>query len=127
MLEFTSYKNGYSRTCQSNHISYQAYKVSQWFRSVFHHSRIVVKPCHMATLKVKFSYMATLSFVEMCVAKWLTPRSLDLDVRGSSLALRLDKELYSTLSLYTRVYKWIPVTYCWGLTLRWTSIPSWGK
>ena len=33
----------------------------------------------------------------------------------------LDKKLYSTLSLFTRVYKWVPVTYCWGVTLRWTS------
>ena len=84
----------------------------------------------MATLKIKFYYMATLSFVEVCVAEWLTPRSPDLDVRGSSLALRvvfLDKELYSTLSLFTQVYKWIPVTYCWELTLRWTSIPSRGE
>ena len=70
----------------------------------------------MATLIIKFYYMATLSFVEVCVAEWLTPRSPDLDVRGSSLTLRvvfLDKELYSTLSLFTQVYKWIPVTYCW--------------
>ena len=37
---------------------------------------------------------------EMCVAEWLTPQTLDLEVRGSSLADRvvsLDKELYSTL------------------------------
>ena len=26
----------------------------------------------------------------------------------------LYKELYSTLSLLTQVYKWVPVTYCWG-------------
>ena len=35
---------------------------------------------------------------------------------GSSLArgvVSLDKELYSTLSPYTQVYKWVPVTYCW--------------
>ena len=53
----------------------------------------------------------------------LTPRT----VRGSSLAHRvvsLDKELYSTLSLFTQVYKWVPATYCWGVTLRWTSISS---
>ena len=40
--------------------------------------------------------------VEACVAELLTPRTLDLEVRGSSLARRvvsLDKELYSTLSL----------------------------
>ena len=47
----------------------------------------------------------------------------------SSLAHRvvsLDKELYSTLSLFIQEYKWAPATYCWGITLRWTSIPSGG-
>ena len=48
----------------------------------------------------------------------LTPRTPDLEVRGSSLACRvvisLDKELYSTLSLFTQLYKWVPATYCWG-------------
>ena len=38
----------------------------------------------------------------------------------------LDKELYSTLSLFSQVYKWVPASYCWGITLRWTSIPSRG-
>ena len=55
----------------------------------------------------------------------LSPRT----VRGSSLVHRvvsLDKELYSPLSLFTQVYKWVPATYCWGVTLRWTSIPSRG-
>ena len=54
------------------------------------------------------------------MAERLTPRKLDLEVRGSSLARRvvsLDKELYSTLSLFTQVYKWVPATYCWRVTL----------
>ena len=58
------------------------------------------------------------------MAERLTPRTPDLEVRGSSLARRvvsLDKELYCTLSLFTQVYK------CWGVTLRWTSIPSRGE
>ena len=57
----------------------------------------------------------------------LTPRPLDLEVRGSNLARRvasLDKKLYSTLFLFSQVYKWVLATYCWGVTLRWTSIPS---
>jgi len=63
------------------------------------------------------------------VAAWLTPRTLDLEVRGSSLAhcvVSLDRELYSTLSLFTQVYKWVPEIYCWGggVTLQWTSILS---
>ena len=69
-------------------------------------------------------------FVETCVAELLTPRTPDLEVQGSSLARRvvtLDKELYATLFLFTQVYKWVPVTYCWGVTLRWTSIPYRGE
>ena len=68
--------------------------------------------------------------VEACVAELLTPRTLDLEVQGSSLArfiVSLDKGLYSTLSLFTQVYKWVPATYRWGVTLRWTSILSRGE
>ena len=60
------------------------------------------------------------------MAEQSTPRTL---VGGSSLARRvvsLDKEVYSTLSLFTQVYKWIPATYCLGVTLRWASMPSRG-
>ena len=63
------------------------------------------------------------------MAAWLTPRTLDLEVRGSSLAHCIDssdRELYSTLSLFTQVYKWVLATYCWEITLRWTNIPSRG-
>ena len=51
------------------------------------------------------------------MAERLTPRTLDLEVRGSSLARRvvsLDQELYSTLSLFIQVYKWVLATYCEG-------------
>ena len=55
-----------------------------------------------------------LYFVEAYVAERLTPRTLDLEVRGSTLTCRIvsliDKGLYSTLSLFTQVYKWVPVT-----------------
>ena len=64
------------------------------------------------------------------MAEQLTRRTLDLEVWGSSLVrcvVSLDKELCSTLSLFTQVYKWVPATYCWGVTLRWTSIPSRGE
>ena len=47
-----------------------------------------------------------------------TAGSPDLEVRGSSLVRRvvsLYKELYSTLSLFTQVYKWVQATYCWGV------------
>ena len=43
--------------------------------------------------------------VEACVAEQLTPQTLDLEVWASSLAhcvVSLDKELYSTLSLFNR-------------------------
>ena len=52
------------------------------------------------------------------MAERVTPRTLDLEVRGSSSARRfvsLGKELYSTLSLFTQVYKWVPASYCWGV------------
>ena len=42
----------------------------------------------------------------------------------SGPVVSLDKKLYSTLSLFTHVCKWVPATHCWGVTLRWTSIPS---
>ena len=67
--------------------------------------------------------------MEACVAKLLTIRTADLEVQGSSLACRivfLDKELCSTLSLFTQLHEWVPETYCWGVTLRWTSISSGG-
>ena len=60
------------------------------------------------------SYVQTM---EACLAEWWTPRTLDLEVQGSSLARRvvsLDKELHSTLSLFTQVYKWLPATYLLG-------------
>ena len=48
--------------------------------------------------------------------------------RGSGFKPRpsrssLDKKLYSTLSLFTQVYIWIPATYCLRVNLRWTIIP----
>ena len=53
---------------------------------------------------------------EVCVTERLTTRTPDLEFRGSSLAclffLLLDKKLYSILSLFTQVYKWLPATYC---------------
>ena len=60
----------------------------------------------------------------------ITPRTLDMEVRGSSptcCVVSLEKELYSTLSLFTQGYKWVPVTYCWEVTLRWTNILSRGR
>ena len=63
------------------------------------------------------------------MAERSTPRTPDLEALGVGLAHRvvsLDKELYSTLSLFTKVYNWVPATYCWAVTLRWTSIPSRG-
>ena len=65
--------------------------------------------------------------VEACVAERLTPGSRG---QGSSLARRivsLDKKRYSTSSLFTHVHIWVSATYCWGVTLRWTSIPSRGE
>ena len=69
--------------------------------------------------------------LEACVAEQVTPQTPDLKVCGSSVPHRvvfLDKELYSTLSLFNQVFKWVLRTCCWGLalTLQWTlaSCPS---
>ena len=56
----------------------------------------------------------------MCVAKLFAPGPPDLEVQGSSLAhhvVSLDEELYASLFLFTQVYKWVLVIYCWGVTL----------
>ena len=56
--------------------------------------------------------------MEACVAKGLTPGTLDLEVRGSSLAhgvVSLDKELYFTLPLFTQVFNWYPRLTAGGL------------
>ena len=58
--------------------------------------------------------------VAPCVTEQLKPQAMDPEVQSSSLAssdLSLDKELYSTSSLLTQVYKWVPATYCWRITL----------
>ena len=60
------------------------------------------------------------------MAEQLTPQTPDLDVWASKpcpCVVSLDKELYFTLSLLTpgQVYKWVPATYCWGITLQWTK------
>ena len=55
--------------------------------------------------------------MQACVGGRLTPRTPDLEVRGSSLTRRvvsLDKELYSTLSLFTQVYNGYPRHTAWG-------------
>ena len=41
--------------------------------------------------------------------------------------ISLGKKLYSTLSLFPQVYKWVPAMIMLGVTLRWTSIPSRGR
>ena len=59
---------------------------------------------------LRSEYMFAQCDVEAFVAERLTPGTLDLEVRDSSLARRafsLDKELYSTLSFFTQVYKWV--------------------
>ena len=51
-------------------------------------------------------YIKSFVYVEVCVAERLTPRTPDLEFRGSSLTRRvvsLDKKLYSTLSVHPSV------------------------
>ena len=54
------------------------------------------------------------------MAEQLTPQTPDLEVRGSSLArCVVSLELYSTLSILTLVYKWVPaILPCDGLASR---------
>ena len=59
---------------------------------------------HSASL---FDFCASFSTLEVCLTEWLTPWTPDLEVQGSILAFQmvsLDKELYTTLSLFTQVY-----------------------
>ena len=53
------------------------------------------------------------------MAEWLTLRTPDLEVPGSSLARCIVSLKQGTLlhfvSLHPEVYKWVPATYCWGL------------
>ena len=53
--------------------------------------------------------------------------TLSLSTQLYKWVVSLDKKLYSTLSLLTQVYKWVPVIVMLGVTLQWTSIPSWGS
>ena len=58
-------------------------------------------------------HFTSTSSMKACVTERLTPRTLDLEVHGSSLVHRvfsLEKELYPTLSLFTQVYKWVQWT-----------------
>ena len=66
--------------------------------------------------------LGVLSLMQACVVAWWIP---DLEVRSLSLAhhvVSLDKERYSTLSLFTQGDKWVLVIYCWEVALRWTTI-----
>ena len=56
-------------------------------------------------------------FWEACVTEWWTPRvpgSGGPGFKPRPPRCFLDYKLYSTLFLFTQVYKWVPVTYCWG-------------
>ena len=77
-----------------------------------HNLKLITAVHSLAELSFNYNF----TIVEECVTEWLTPQTQDLEVRGSSLALHvvsLDNKLYSTLSLLTHVYKWVPATYCW--------------
>ena len=66
---------------------------------------------HSASL---LDFCASFSSLEVCLTERLTPWTPDLEDQGSILACwidSLDMELYSTLSLFTQVYKSILATY----------------
>ena len=85
-------------------------------------------PCHPSKAWNIYRYSVHRQSA-FCELKLLLAHLLSGGVCGVSLARRvvsLDKQLYSNLSLFTQVYKWVPATYFWGVTLWWTSIPSRG-
>ena len=74
--------------------------------------KILVRNQMEQTISVRFDgsiWDHSWRWTEVWVAEGLTPWTLDLEVWGASLTchvVSLDKELYSTLSLFTQVYKW---------------------
>ena len=83
---------------------------------------------------IKLYKMTSLgSFIVCLTIGRVCGRVVKLDLRiwdqASPLALfpHTRKELYSTLSVFTQLYKWVPATYCWRVTLRWISIPYRGE
>ena len=65
--------------------------------------------------------------MEACVAERLTLRTPGFKPRPSRCFLRQLNITIHLVSLQLQVYKWITATYSWGVTLRWTSIPSRGE
>ena len=64
-----------------------------------------------------FKYLQWIAVEGMCGREVNTSNSGGSGVRCSRLpchVVSLDKEFYSTLSLFTQVYKWVQVIYCWG-------------
>ena len=71
------------------------------------------------SLTIIWQMTYTHKLLKLCAAT-LTQRIPNLEVGDSSRArhvVSLNKELSSTLSLFPQVYKWVPVTYWWGVTL----------
>jgi len=65
------------------------------------------------------------------MASWLVRSSPDRAVRvralaGDTVLCSWARHFTLTVSLSTQVYKWVPANLMLGVTLRWTSSPSWG-
>ena len=104
----------------------QILPVNQNLSSVyFSLAKFQLVSCNLS-LTIIWQMTYTHKLLKLCSAT-LTPRIPNLEVGDSSRArhvVSLNKELSSTLSLFPQVYKWVPVTYWWGVTLKWTSIPA---
>ena len=65
------------------------------------------------------------------VASWLvrsTPdRAVRIDLAGDIALCSWARHFTLTVPLSTQVYKWVSANLMLGVTLRWTSIPSWGE
>ena len=61
------------------------------------------------------------------MAKWLVCWTPDRASPGWGIALcSWARHFTFIVPLSTQVYKWVPANLLLGVTLRWTSIPSWG-
>ena len=69
------------------------------------------------------------SFKGGAMATWLVRSTLNRAVRvqgltGDIVLCSWARQFTLTVSLFTRLYKWVPANVMLGLILRWTSIPS---
>ena len=89
--------------------------------------------CQHCLLKInQLRTLFNTSSVGSVVTSWLvrpTPqRAVWLwALAGDIVLCSWTRHITLTVPLSTQVYQWVPVNLCWGVALRWTSIPSRGE